>query len=83
MNIKELIEAEKKGKLLFGTKEVLKKIKSKKLNKSASIFVCRDAREETLKKLEEKGVEFEVIKNKSIVSKELGINFESEVFLIN
>ena len=47
MNIKELIEAEKKGKLLFGTKEVLKKIKSKKLNKSASIFVCRDAREET------------------------------------
>ncbi len=83
MSVKELAEAEKEGKLSYGIQEVLKLAKKKKMKKSSRVFVCRDTREETLKKLEIAGVEFEVLKNKSDVSRELALGFDSEVFLIN
>lgn len=83
MSLKDLNEAYKKDKVSFGVKEVLKLAKAKKIKKDSRVFVSKDVREETLKKLEDAGVEFEVLKNKADISKELGIDFESEVFLIN
>jgi len=83
MSLRELSEAVKKEKVSFGIKEVLKAGKKKKLKKDSRVFVCRDVRKETLDKLEKAGVEFEVLKNKTEISKELGLDFESEVFLIN
>jgi ribosomal protein L7Ae-like RNA K-turn-binding protein len=82
MSLKDLSDANKKGKLSFGVRQVLRLAKKKKLGKSSRVFVCRDTREETIKKLEDAGVEFEVLKNKIDIAKELGIDFDSEVFLI-
>ena len=83
MSLKELSDAKKKGNISFGIKQIIKLAKAKKIKKSASVFVVKDCRAETIKKLEEAGVEFEVLKNKKDVSKEIGIDFDSEVFLIN
>ena len=83
MSIRDLSDALKEKKVSFGIKEVLRLGKLKKLKKDSRIFVCKDTREETLQQLEKAGVEFEVIKNKKDVSRELGIDFDSEVFLIN
>lgn len=82
MSIKELSEAMKEENLSFGIKEVLKAAKAKKVKKTAKIFVAKDARAETISKLEEAGVEFEVLKSKEEISKALGLDFESEVFFI-
>ena len=82
MSVKDLIEANKKGKLGFGIKQVLRLAKKKKLKKDSFVYVAKDARAETIKKLEDAGVEFEVLKNKMEIAKELGIDFDSEVFLI-
>lgn len=82
MSVKDLIEAKKKDTLSFGIKQILRLAKSKKLKKSASVFVAKDCRAGTLKKLEDAGVEFEVLKNKMDIAKELGIDFDSEVFLV-
>ena len=82
MSVKELSEALKADKLSFGIREVLKAAKAKKLKKSSSVFVAKDAREETVKKLENAGVEFEVLKNKKEISQELGVDFNSEVYFI-
>lgn len=83
MSVKDLSEALKEDKVSFGINEVLKLAKAKKIKKSSRVFVCKDTREETLQKLEKAEIEFEVIKNKKDVSRELGIDFDSEVFLIN
>jgi ribosomal protein L7Ae-like RNA K-turn-binding protein len=83
MSLRDLVEADKKGNIAFGIKQVLKLAKAKKLKKSSRVFVARDTREETIKKLEEAGVEFEVLKNKEDITRELGNDFDSEVFLIN
>jgi ribosomal protein L7Ae-like RNA K-turn-binding protein len=83
MSLKDLVEANKKGNLSFGIKGILKLAKAKKLKKSASVFVAKDCRAETIKKLEDAGVEFEVLKNKIDIARELGIDFDSEVFLID
>lgn len=83
MSLKELNEAKKANKVSYGVKQVLKLAKKKKLGKSSRVFVCRDTREEVLKELETAGVEFEVLKNKRDVSRELELDFDSEVFLIN
>ena len=82
MSLRDLSEANKKGKLSFGIKQVLRLAKKKKLGKGLRVFVCRDTRVETIKQLEDAGVEFEVLKNKIDIAKELGIDFDSEVFLI-
>lgn len=83
MSLRDLIEADKKGNVSFGIKQVLKLAKAKKLKKTARVFVARDTREETIKQLEDAGVEFEVLKNKDDITREMGIDFDSEVFLIN
>ncbi len=83
MSIKELSEAKKANKISYGIKEVLRLAKKKKLGKNSRVFVCRDTRQETLKQLETASVEFEVLKNKKDVSRELELDFDSEVFLIN
>jgi len=82
MSLKDLVKANKKGKLSFGIKQVLRLAKKKKMKKDSSVYVAKDARAETIKKLEDAGVEFEVLKNKIDIAKELGIDFDSEVFLI-
>jgi len=61
------------------------KSKSPKSNSSkiAGIFLARDSREDTRKKLENGKIEFEALKtSKEDIAKELGLNFESEVFLV-
>ncbi|MBP7708063.1 hypothetical protein KA107_00120 [Candidatus Pacearchaeota archaeon] len=83
MTLKDLVEAKKANKISYGINVVLKLAKKKKLGKNSRVFVCRDTREETLKELETAGVEFEVLKNKKDISRELELDFDSEVFLIN
>ncbi len=83
MSLRDLVEANKKENVLFGIKKVLKLAKAKKIKKTSRVFVARDTREETIKQLEDAGVEFEVLKNKVDISREMGIDFDSEVFLIN
>ena len=83
MSLRDLVEANKKDNVVFGIKQVLKLAKAKKLKKTMRVFVSRDAREETIKQLEDAGVEFEVLKNKVEITREMGIDFDSEVFLIN
>lgn len=83
MSLRDLIEADKKGNVSFGIKQVLKLAKAKKLKKTTRVFVARDTREETIKQLEDAGVEFEVLKNKEDITREMGIDFDSEVFVIN
>lgn len=83
MSLRDLVEADKKGNAFFGIKQVLRLAKAKKLKKTARVFVARDTREETIKQLEDAGVEFEVLKNKVDITREMGIDFDSEVFLIN
>jgi len=85
MSVKDIKEAMGKEKVLFGIKEVLKAGKSKKgkSSKIKKVFLASDAREETKKKLEGAKIEFEVLKTTKFNSeKELGLNFESEVFSI-
>ena len=82
MSIKEISEAMKDDNVAFGVREVLKAASGKKLKKSSRVFVARDVRDETVSQLEKVGVEFEVLKDKEFISKELGLDFESEVFLI-
>lgn len=79
MAIKELKEAIEKKKAIFGLRENLKNLKSKKKSK---VYVVSDARPETFAKLKEKGIEAEMLKKKEDVCKELGLNFECEVFSI-
>ena len=83
MSLKDLSDANKKGKVLFGIKQILKLAKAKKLKKDYRVFVAKDTRDDVLKTIETAGVEFEVLKTKEDISKGLGIDFTSEVFLIN
>jgi uncharacterized membrane protein len=82
MSIKEINEAIKEEKAVFGIRQVLKLASKKKLPKSAQVFIAKDAREETITKLENAKVDFEVLKKKDEIAKDLGLDFESEVFLI-
>lgn len=80
MSLKDLKEAAEKDKVTFGLKQALKNSKSKKKIK---VYVVSDVRQEVFKKLEEKGIDFERIKSRQDVQKELGLDFECEVFSIN
>ncbi|MAH47814.1 hypothetical protein CMI37_18475 [Candidatus Pacearchaeota archaeon] len=81
MSLKEIKDAMEKEKVLFGIRQALKLGKGKKKLK---IFVVNDAREETICRLEKAKVKFEVLgrAGKGDVAKELGLDFESEVFTI-
>ncbi len=80
MSLKELSEAVKTETLKFGVKQVLKAVKDKKI--TGKIFVAKDAREDTINKLQKAGVNFEFSKTKAEISKSLELDFESEVFFI-
>ena len=79
MSIKEIKDAMEEGKVLFGIRQALKFSKGKK---KLNVFIVKDARDETVQKLDEGKVPFEVLGrlNKEEVAKELGLDFESEVF---
>ncbi|MFH0711947.1 MAG: hypothetical protein V1889_02455 [archaeon] len=64
-----------KGKVSFGLREALKGGKNLK-----GVFICRDTRDETVEKLESARIEFDVLKSKEDVAKELNLDFECEVF---
>ena len=78
MSLKELKEAKENKKLVLGIRQILKNSKDKKVK----IYVARDARSETIDKLQEKEINFEFSKTKKEISNELDLDFESEVFLI-
>ncbi len=82
MSITDIKEAQKTGNVIFGLKRILKFTQDKKNKKSGRIFISRDTRPEILKELESHGMEFETLKTKTEVSKELGLEFENEVILI-
>lgn len=77
MTIKEMSEAMKDGKVCFGLRQALKGGKNIK-----SVFICKDTRDETVEKLEAAKVEFDVLKSKGDVARELNLDFECEVFSI-
>lgn len=58
----------------FGIRQALKG------NKSNVVFIAKDARDFTVSKLEDGGIEFSVLKSKEDLSKELNLDFECEVF---
>jgi ribosomal protein L7Ae-like RNA K-turn-binding protein len=77
MSIKEIKEAIDEKKVYFGIKQA----KKHKAN-IATVFVTKDARDETIKLLEDAKIEFVVLKPKSEMTKGLNLDFESEVFSI-
>ena len=77
MTVKEIKEAIDKGKVCFGLRQTLKCRKKLK-----GVFICKDTRDETVEKLERAKVEFDVLKSKEDVAKELNLDFECEVFSI-
>lgn len=83
MSLKELKESAESKKVIFGLKQILKKVKSKKLKKGAKVFVAKDAREEVIQELTKADINFEFLKSKKEISKELGIDFAAEAYLVN
>tara|TARA_Y100000310_G_C20015701_1_gene505033 strand:+ start:209 stop:448 length:240 start_codon:yes stop_codon:yes gene_type:complete len=77
MSVKEISEAMEKGNVCFGVRQALKLGK-----KAKDVFVAKDARDETVEKLEGAGIGFDVLKSKEELAKELNLDFESEVFSI-
>lgn len=75
MSVKEIKEAMEEGKVLFGIKQALKLGK-----KSKNVFIAKDTRDNTVEKLEAAKVEFDVLKSKADLAKELNLDFECEVF---
>jgi ribosomal protein L7Ae-like RNA K-turn-binding protein len=75
MSVKEIKEAIEKDKIFFGIKQALKNSK-----KISNVYVAKDTRDETIKKLEKADIEFTVLKSKTDLSRELNLDFECEVF---
>jgi len=75
MSVKELREGIEAGKVLFGIKQALKVGK-----KAKSIFIAKDTRDDTVDRLENAELEFDVLKSKEDLTKELNLDFECEVF---
>jgi len=77
MSVKEISEAMTEGKVSFGIRQCLKVGK-----KSKNVFIAKDARDETVEKLEIAKIEFIVLKSKADLAKELNLDFECEVFCL-
>lgn len=75
MSVKELREGIEEGNVVFGIKQALKLGK-----KVRRVFIAKDTRDETVEKLEEAGIEFDVLKSKVELAKELNLDFYTEVF---
>jgi len=56
-------------------------LKNKKL--LTSVFITKDTRDETVDKLEDAKIEFDVLKSKADLAKELNLDFECEVFCLH
>ena len=82
MSIKDIKEAHEKGSVVFGVKQTIKHFDKKKSSKS-KVFLAKDARPETMKKLEDAKISFEHTKTKAEIAKELNLDFEAEVYLLN
>lgn len=77
MSIKEIKEALEKNKVFFGIRQALKnKTKTKR------VFIAKDTRDKTVEKIETAKIEFDVLKSKVELAKELNLDFECEVFSI-
>jgi len=79
MSVKEIAEAMANGNVLFGIRQCLKFDSGKK---GKNVFVAKDARDLTLLMLENEDIEYEVLGDKAEMAKGLGLDFESEVFLV-
>ncbi|MCD4771517.1 hypothetical protein K8R30_03835 [archaeon] len=77
MSVKELREGIEAGKVFFGIRQALKLGK-----KAKNIFIAKDTRDETVEKLESAGLEFDVLKSKADLTKELNLDFGAEVFTL-
>lgn len=77
MSVKEISEAIENGNVMFGVKQSLKG--GKKLK---NVFIAKDTRDETVEKLDAAGIEFDVLKSKAELAKELNLDFTAEVFSI-
>jgi len=75
MSVKELREGIEAGKVFFGIRQALKLGK-----KAKNIFIAKDTRDETVERLESAGLEFDVLKSKADLTKELNLYFGAEVF---
>ena len=77
MSLKEIREAIEDGKVMYGSNQTLKK--GKKLKR---VFIAKDSRDSTVEKLDSAGIEFDVLKSKSDLTKELNLDFFTEVISI-
>lgn len=77
MSVKEIKEAMVEDKAVFGIKQALKDAKKVK-----HVFIAKDTRDSTVERLEAAGVEFDVLKSKSDLAKELNLDFYAEVISI-
>ena len=77
MSIKDIKEAIENNDIIFGVKQTLKG--GKKLK---NVFIAKDTRDETVEKLDAAGIEFDVLKSKAELAKELNLDFACEVFSI-
>ena len=77
MRVKIIREAIDNNSVFFGIRQALKNGKKLKM-----VFIAKDARDETVEKLESANIEFDVLKSKSDLTKELNLDFECEVFSI-
>jgi len=83
MSVKEIKEAIDKDKVIFGIKEIQKAVKKDpKKHPIKRVFIAKDAREETKNKLSAIKIEFETLKSKADMAKELKLEFESEVIAL-
>ena len=74
MSIKKIKEGLESKSVLFGIRQALK---NKKLKQ---VFIAKDTRDETVEKLESFKIEFDVLKSKADIARELNLDFECEVF---
>ncbi len=77
MSVKELLEGIEVKKVLFGVKQALKVGK-----KAKNIFIAKDTRDKTVERLDKAELEFDVLKSKEELTKELNLDFECEVFCL-
>jgi len=80
MSVKEISEAMEKGSVRFGIRQALRGASAKGKDRIKSVFIAKDARDETVEKLEAANIEFVVLKSKEDLAKELNLDFECEVF---
>ncbi len=76
MSINDIKDGMEKELILFGIRQALR---NKKLKQ---VFIAKDTRDETVEMLESAKIEFDVLKSKADIAKELNLDFECEVFSI-